>query len=118
MYAYETHARGVHAREVPVHEMNAREVLAYKIHAHKVQAHEMHAHETPAYGMHTGEIYTREIYAHRSVAFLGSMAVRVLQRCVPEPRYLHSPAKTTSTRFIKHNEHPQPSPQTECSRFT
>jgi hypothetical protein len=34
--------------------------------------------ETPAYEMHIREMYTREIYAHRSVAFLGGMAMRVL----------------------------------------
>jgi hypothetical protein len=75
--------------------------IAYEMHVHEVQARETHARE-----MHTREMYTREMYAHHSMAFLGGMAVRVLQRGAPEPRYLHSPATMTSTRFIKHNKRP------------
>jgi hypothetical protein len=43
----------------------------------------MHAYEPPAHEMHTREMYSRDIYAHRSVAFLGDMAVRVLQGGAP-----------------------------------
>jgi hypothetical protein len=87
------------------------EVHAHEMHAHNVQAREthareMHACETPAHEMHTREMYTCEIYAHRSMAFWGVMAVRLLQRAASELRYLHSPATMTSTRFIMHNKHP------------
>jgi hypothetical protein len=73
----------------------------HKVQARETHAREMHACETPA-----NEMHTREIYAHRSMAFVGGMAVRVLQRGAPEPRYLHSPATMTSTRFTKHNKRP------------
>jgi hypothetical protein len=85
------HTREMHAYEVPVHEM----------HAHKVQAGETHTRE-----MHSREMYTREIYAHRSMAFLGVWRCGCCKRVPPEPRYLHSPATMTSTRFIKHNKRP------------
>ena len=92
----------MHDREVHAHETHAYEVYPYEIHSR-----EMHACETPAHEMHTREMYNREIYAHRSMAFWGGMGGAGCCKGVPpEPRYLHSPATMTSTRFIKHNKRP------------
>jgi hypothetical protein len=109
MYAYERHACKIHA-----HETYAYEAYPYEIHTR-----DMHACKTPAHEMHTREIYTREIYAHRSIAFLGRYDGAGVTKGCPRTKpiyseiYVHlrclrSSAMTTSTRFIKHNEHPNP----------
>ena len=98
----------MHAYEMHAHETPAYEMHAHKTPAHEIHANEMHAYETPAYEMHIREMYTREIYAHRSVTFLGGYG----------DAGITPSATTTSTRFIKGNEHLQPSPQTERSCFT
>ena len=68
----ETHAREIHAYEVPVHEIHAREVHTYEMHAHKVQAREMH----------TREMYTHEMYVHRRMAFMGGYSgAGVIKQC-------------------------------------
>jgi hypothetical protein len=89
------------------HDMHVCEMHVYEVHTHEVHARDMHAYETLAHEMHTREMCKPVRYTPTVVwPFWGGIAVRLLQRGAPEPRYLHSAATMTSTRFIKHNKTP------------